>query len=206
MSQELKFCPCCTTPLQRMMQQEDGGVKERLRCPSCEWTHWGNPTPVLAAVVENDLGEVLLARNALWQEGMFGLITGFMEAGESPEAGICREVFEETNLRVKALRIIGCWEFLRMNQVVIAYHVRVDGEVKLSPELVEYQWKTAQEARCWPSGTGYALAHWVRSKGLEPQFGAFRPNQSPEPDPEKWPLKHWSEDARFVVPPALHDV
>lgn len=202
MSHEMRFCPSCATPLQRIALQEDGGLKERLRCVACDWTHWGNPTPVLAAVVENDQGEVLLARNALWQEGMFGLITGFMEAGESPEAGICREVQEETNLRVKALRILGSWEFLRMNQVLIAYHVRVSGEVQLSPELVEYHWKTPQTARCWPSGTGYALAHWVRSKGVEPQFGAFRPGQSPEPDVAKWPPQAWPEDGRFVLPPA----
>lgn len=199
----MRFCPCCTTPLEWLAQQEDTGLKERLRCPACNWTHWGNPTPVLAAVVENAQGQVLLARNAMWQEGMFGLITGFMEAGESPEAGICREVKEETNLQVKALRLLGSWEFLRMNQVLIAYHVMVEGEVKLSPELVEYQWKSPQEARCWPSGTGYALAHWVQSKGFEPQFGAFRPNQSPEPDPQKWPLRPWQEDPRFVLPPAF---
>ena len=203
MHQEMRFCPCCSTPLQWMAQQEDSGVKERLRCPSCDWTHWGNPTPVLAAVVENDQGEVLLARNALWQEGVFGLITGFMEAGESPEAGICREVLEETGLRSKALRMLGAWEFLRMNQVLIAYHVRVEGSVQLSPELVEFRWQTAQQVRCWPSGTGYALAHWVRSKGIEPQFGAFRPGQSPEPDPAKWPLQPWAEDARFVAAPPL---
>lgn len=203
MHQEMRFCPCCATPLQWMAQQEDSGLKERLRCPSCDWTHWGNPTPVLAAVVENDQGEVLLARNALWQEGVFGLITGFMEAGESPEAGICREVLEETGLRTKALRMLGAWEFLRMNQVLIAYHVRVEGSVQLSPELVEFRWQTAQQVRCWPSGTGYALAHWVLSKGIEPQFGAFRPGQSPEPDPAKWPLQPWAEDARFMVAPPL---
>ncbi len=197
----MRFCPCCATPLQWMTQQEDSGWKERLRCPSCDWTHWGNPTPVLAAVVENDDGQVLLARNALWQEGVFGLITGFMEAGESPETGICREVLEETGLRVKALRILGSWEFLRMNQVLIAYHVRAHGDVTLSPELLEYQWKSAQDVRCWPSGTGYALAHWVHSKGQTPQFGAFRPGQPPEPDPAKWPLQPWAQDARFVLPP-----
>lgn len=203
MSHEMRFCPSCATPLQLVSLQEDGGVKQRLRCVACEWTHWGNPTPVLAAVVENDRGEVLLARNALWQEGVFGLITGFMEAGESPEVGICREVLEETQLRVKALRILGSWEFLRMNQVIIAFHVRAEGDVKLSPELLEYQWKSVQEVRCWPSGTGYALAHWVRSKGVEPVFGAFRPGQSPEPDPVKWPLQLWPEDARFVLPPSF---
>jgi len=49
---------------------EDSGEKERLRCPACGWTHWNNPTPVLAAIVEVD-GRVLLARNALWQAKTF---------------------------------------------------------------------------------------------------------------------------------------
>jgi cysteine synthase B len=41
--------------------------------------------------------QVLLARNAAWAGRMFALITGFMEAGETPEEGIAREVLEETN-------------------------------------------------------------------------------------------------------------
>ena len=206
MAFETRFCTNCATPLEWITLAEDSGDVSRLRCPACGYTHWGNPTPVLAAVVENDRGEALLARNALWQEGVFGLITGFMEAGESPEAGICREVMEETGLRAKALRLLGSWEFLRMNQVLIAYHVRVEGgpdDVRLSPELLEHRWVTPQAARCWPAGTGYALAHWIREKGVEPQFGAFRPGQSPEPDPAKWPLRPWKEDGRFLLPPAL---
>ena len=173
MQYETKFCVNCATPLQWMVQAEDSGDVNRLRCPSCGWTHWGNPTPVLAAVVENDAGQVLLARNALWQEGVFGLITGFMEAGESPEAGITREVLEETGLQSKALRLIGSWEFLRMNQVLIAYHVRVHGkasDVRLSPELVDYRLYDLPDLKCWPAGTGYALADWLRTRGHEPVF------------------------------------
>lgn len=201
--QETRFCTNCATPLERISIEEDGGPKERLRCPACGWTHWNNPTPVLAAVIENDQGQVLLARNALWVEGMFGLITGFMEAGESPEEGICREVFEETGLRAVALRPMGAWEFLRMNQVLIAYHVRADGEVTLSPELVEYRWQSPAEVKCWPAGTGYALAQWVLEKGHQPRFDAFRPGQSPEPDPAKWPPRPWQADARFFDAPEL---
>ena len=150
MAFETRYCSNCATELQWITQAEDGGDVSRLRCTACGFTHWGNPTPVLAAVVEADDGRVLLARNAQWQEGVFGLITGFMEAGESPEAGICREVLEETGLKVKALRLLCCSEFLRMNQVLIAYHVRVEGkaeDVRLSPELLEYRWQTAEERR-----------------------------------------------------------
>ena len=53
---------------------------------------------MLAAVIEmaDRDGQVLLARNAAWTNRMFALITGFMEADETPEEGIAREVFEET--------------------------------------------------------------------------------------------------------------
>ncbi|MDN3714216.1 zinc ribbon domain-containing protein [Paracoccus cavernae] len=84
---EMRFCPNCAHKLALITLHEDSGPTERLRCANCGWTHWGNPTPVLAAVLENDQGEVLIARNALWEEGVFGLITGFMEAGESPRRG-----------------------------------------------------------------------------------------------------------------------
>ena len=101
MPYEVRYCPHCATELQPITLAEDGGDKERLRCPACGWTHWNNPTPVLAAIVEVD-GKVLLARNAAWPGKMFALITGFMEAGESPQEGIAREVKEETNLDVQS--------------------------------------------------------------------------------------------------------
>ena len=62
-----------------------------------------------------------------------------MEAGETPEEGITREVGEETSLTVESLSLIGVYEFLRMNQVIIAYHVAARGEIVLSPELVDYR-------------------------------------------------------------------
>ena len=169
MQYETRFCTHCATPLALLTQAEDGGDKERLRCPACGWTHWNNPTPVLAAIVEVG-GKVLLARNAAWPIKMFALITGFMEAGESPQGGIAREVKEETNLDVQSCTLVGAYEFLRMNQVIIAYHVVAQGEVRLSPELVDYRLFDLHELKCWPAGTGYALADWLRTRGHEPVF------------------------------------
>ena len=166
---EYRFCPNCAAPLQLLTKSEDGGDKQRLRCAACGWTHWNNPTPVLAAVVEYG-GRVLLARNAAWAGKMYALITGFMEAGETPEAGIAREIKEETNLDARALDLIGVYDFQRMNQVIIAYHALAEGEVRLSPELADYRLYQPADVRCWPAGTGYALADWLRSRGHEPQF------------------------------------
>ena len=175
MSDEFQFCPRCATTLARLHGAEDGGDKLRLRCPACGWTHWNNPTPVLAAVIEcedRDLaeGRILLARNAAWRGRMFGLVTGFMEAGETPEEGITREVTEETSLAVDGLALIGVYAFQRMNQVIIAYHARAHGEIRLSPELAEVRLFTPETVRCWRAGTGFALADWLRARGHEPRF------------------------------------
>ncbi len=172
MAHDFKYCPKCATPLELIAALEDGGAKERLRCVACGYTHWNNPTPVLAAVIEYR-GQVLLARNAAWPGRMFALITGFMEAGETPEGGIAREIKEETNLDTIALKLIGVYDFQRMNQIIIAYHAVADGEVRLSPELADYKLFDPADVKCWPAGTGYALADWLRTRGHEPQFIEF---------------------------------
>ncbi len=169
MSTLFRFCPNCATALAEVSQLEDGGPKTRLRCPACGFTHWNNPTPVLAAVIEYN-GQILLARNAAWPGHMFALITGFMEAGETPEGGIAREIREETSLDTTSLDLIGVYDFQRMNQVIIAYHAVCTGTVALSPELVDYRLFDFDKIKCWPAGTGYALADWLRTKGVEPQF------------------------------------
>jgi NAD+ diphosphatase len=148
MNYETRHCAHCGTALQPITLAEDGGDKERLRCPACGWTHWNNPTPVLAAIVEVG-GKVLLARNAAWPGKMFALITGFMEAGESPQEGIAREVKEETNLDVRSATLVGAYEFLRMNQVIIAYHVVAEGEVRCRPS-----WWTTGCTICQTSSAG----------------------------------------------------
>ena len=172
MTNQFRFCPNCATALAPVSQLEDGGEKTRLRCPACDYTHWNNPTPVLAAVVEYE-GKVLLARNAAWTGKMFALITGFMEAGETPEGGIEREIKEETSLDTQSLKLIGVYDFQRMNQVIIAYHAVCSGEISLSPELVDYRLYELDQLKCWPAGTGYALADWLRSRGHEPEFVAW---------------------------------
>lgn len=172
MQYEIHFCPHCATALRPLEVIEDSGPKTRLRCPSCGYTHWNNPTPVLAAVLEltDRDGQLLLARNAAWKGKFFGLVTGFMEAGESPQEGVAREVAEETSLKVDALSIIGVYDFQRMNQVIIAYHAQAHGEIVLSPELADYRLFRPEAVRCWRAGTGYALADWLRRCGLEPQW------------------------------------
>ncbi len=163
-----RYCPMCAAPL---VERADagGGGRLRLACPDGHWTHWDNPLPVLAALVEVD-GRILLARNAAWPEKMFALITGFMERGETPEQGVARELKEETNLDATDVMLIGVYEFIRKNELIIAYHVKACGEIRLSEELVDYRLVAPEKLRPWRAGTGYAMADWMRARGLPVEF------------------------------------
>lgn len=165
----LRYCPVCAAALVARADQAEEGGRMRLACPSGHWTFWDNPLPVLAALVEVE-GRMLLARNAAWPEKMFGLITGFMERGETPEEGVARELREETGLVAGQTQLIGVYEFIRKNEVIIAYHVKASGEIRLSPELVEFRLVAPEKLKPWRSGTGFAVADWMASRGLPYKF------------------------------------
>lgn len=162
------YCPMCAAPLIERADTGEGG-KARLACPNGHWTHWDNPVPVLAALVEVE-GRILLARNAAWPEKTFALITGFMERGETPEQGIARELKEETNLDANEIKLIGVYEFIHKNELIIAYYVKASGNICLSEELVDYRLIAPEKLRPWRAGTGYALADWMRAQDLPVEF------------------------------------
>ncbi|RKP52196.1 NUDIX domain-containing protein [Trinickia fusca] len=168
---DYRFCPHCATPLIDRTDPEEDGARLRRLCPDteCGYVHWNNPVPVVAAIVEYE-GKILLARNAAWEEGVFALITGFLENGETPEDGVAREVLEETSLHVDTTELIGVYEFIRKNELIIAYHVRAHGTISLSPELLEYRLVEPAMLRPWRAGTGQALGEWMRRRGLPFEF------------------------------------
>jgi len=172
MSSLFKFCPRCGTAL----QSADHGGLQRQACAAqgCGFVQWDNPTPVVAAVVEHD-GRIVLARNRLWPEKMFALITGFLERNEVPHEAVLREVEEELGLKAQRASFIGHYSFERMNQLIIAFHVPAEGEIKLGEELVEWKYVELDKARYWPAATGLALRDFLRSRGHDPQPIDFPP-------------------------------
>ena len=152
-----RFCSACGAALEALP------VAGRLRqvCSAgCGHVEWGNPLPVVAALVERE-GSMVLARNHAWAEGVFGLVTGFLEAGETPEAAVAREVKEELNLDARAVSLIGVYPFERKNEIIIAYHVQADGEVTLNEELAEFRLIPPEKLRPWDFGTGLAVRDWL---------------------------------------------
>jgi hypothetical protein len=80
--------------------------QERLRCPACGWTHWNNPTPVLAAVIEcADQGGQRAAGAQCRLAGAHVRADHRLHGGRrDAEDGITREVAEETRCRCCAGR------------------------------------------------------------------------------------------------------
>jgi NAD+ diphosphatase len=157
------FCPLCASSL------EDRVIDGRTRrvCPKqeCGFVLWDNPVPVVAAVVEHE-GRVILVRQKGWPEKMLGLVTGFLERGETPQEGVLREVREELGLEGSVQALIGVYAFTEMNQVIMAFHVLAEGEIVLGPELDGFKAIPPAKLRPWPMGTGLAVRDWLEKRGV----------------------------------------
>lgn len=90
-----RFCPFCGGPL--TTRHWEG--RQRLFCHACDRPLYENPVPATCLVVLNAAGQVLLVRRSVEpKKGLWCLPGGFLELGESPEAGALRELEEETGL------------------------------------------------------------------------------------------------------------
>ena len=157
----MAFCPQCASPL--TSKEEDGFARRVCVTDECGFIFYNNPTPVVAALIEHD-GDVILARNVGWPETWFGLITGFLERGESPEEGVLREAREELGLVGEVVSMIGVYPFEKMNQIIIAYHVEATGEITLNEELAAIKRVPPEKLRPWPFATGDAVRDWLASR------------------------------------------
>jgi NADH pyrophosphatase NudC (nudix superfamily) len=166
---QARFCLRCGAPL--APHEEEG--RTRLRCagrdgaPGCGWVHYGNPTPVVAAIVQQG-DDVILARNHGWPDGWFGLVTGFLEAGETPEAGVLRELREELGLEGTIRSLVGVYAFAQRNELIVAYHVQAEGDVVLGPEIEAFKRVPIAKLRPWPFGTGEAVRDWLSNRSRTP--------------------------------------
>lgn len=163
------FCLYCG---HRLEQREQHG-EARLCCSSsdCDYVHWNNPTPVVAAIVEHQnysqQGDrrIIIARNHAWPDDWYGLITGFLEQDEAPAEAVLREVKEELNLSGTSASFVGHYPFPKANEIIMAYHVPVaHGEISLNEELVDYKAVAPEKIKPWPFGTGLALQDWLRKQ------------------------------------------
>ena len=97
----------------------------------------------------------------------FGLVTGFLERNENPRDGALREVTEEVGIAdvemVESLGAIGGPQELKRNQVMLGYHVRAYGPIKIDErELQAFKRVPVTAIKSFPFATGLLLEEFVR--------------------------------------------
>ena len=142
-----RFCGVCGTPTEAQ-------ASERSRaCPACGHVAYPRLSPAMMALVWRG-DELLLARSPHYAPGMFSALAGFVEAGESLEECVHREVAEEVGVRVRNLRYYGSQSWPFPHSLMVAFSA--DGTAATSCRK-----KREIEAAGWYRGrraAGYSAA------------------------------------------------
>lgn len=106
--------------------------------------------PAVICLVHDGHDRAVLARQTLWPSRLFSLLAGFVEAGESFESCVVREIAEEIGLEVRDVRYLGSqpWPFPR--SLMIGFHALGDPDQDFAfndGEIAEAAWFTRAEVR-----------------------------------------------------------
>ncbi len=157
------YCSNCASKL----EMADAGY--RRHCPGCGMDHFPRTDPVAIMVVRHE-GNILLGRQSSWKPGMYSALAGFVEPGETIEDAARREVFEESGIKVGAVRYVTSqpWPFLS-NLMIGLIGDALSAKITLDEkELEDARWFSPAEARMMverthPEGlyaaNPYAIAH-----------------------------------------------
>ncbi|MEJ7733034.1 MAG: NAD(+) diphosphatase [Polyangiaceae bacterium] len=148
-----RHCPQCTAPLEAKL-----GERAR-RCPRCAIDIFPPVSPATITLI-HDGPRVLMTRQAHFPPGMYGLVAGFLEPGETLEACVAREVMEETALEIANLRYFGSQPWPFPHQVMVGFTARLaGGELRVDPrELEEARWFHREEMPRLPPRISIARA------------------------------------------------
>jgi NAD+ diphosphatase len=134
-----QFCGRCGEPI-GILKNERAKI-----CMICQLTFYPRMSPcVLIAVTRGE--EILFARSPYFRSGIFSLLAGFIEPGESAEETVVREVKEEVGLTVKNIRYIESQSWPFPDRLMLAFAAEyASGEIKIDPVEIEAAgWYTAE--------------------------------------------------------------
>ncbi|MGI8643827.1 MAG: NAD(+) diphosphatase [Thermomicrobiales bacterium] len=130
-----RFCGRCGTPTA-------ASTRERARkCPDCGLMAFPRISPAVIVLIHRD-GKMLLARSARFTTGMYGLIAGFVEPGESLEDAARREIMEEIGVTVGDLSYVASQPWPFPNSLMVGFTAQwASGEITPDPsEIEDAQW------------------------------------------------------------------
>ena len=130
-----RFCGVCATPTTSVAGER------AFRCPACGYVAYPRISPAMMVLVRRD-DHILLAKHSNRPTNRFTALAGFLEAGESIEDAIHREVFEEVGLAVKDLRYFTSQSWPFPHSLMIAFTAEyAGGNLALdASEIAEARW------------------------------------------------------------------
>lgn len=148
-----RFCAVCGGST---LPQHAGWTR---KCTVCGRDEYPRTDPAVICLVHDGADQVLLGRQNTWPKGRFSVLAGFVEAGESLEACVHREIGEEVGVDIHDVRYLGSqpWPFPR--SVMLGFHATADPAQVIDTEddeIAEAYWFTRDEVR-----DALALGEWV---------------------------------------------
>ena len=182
------------------------------RCPQCGaetvvsdagWTrrcvvdnsqHFPRTDPAVIMLVHDGAGRCLLGRGASWGAGRFSTLAGFVEPGESLEAAVAREVFEEVAVRVHDVTYVASQPWPFPASLMLGFAARADSSAPLQAdldEMAEAAWFSRDEVRSAASWTDAPDSPTARSVGGTAEPGSLLQSISPKLSISRYLIDRW---------------
>lgn len=161
-----RFCGRCGS------STEPGAEPLARACTGCGAVHYPRLSPaVLVSVVHGD--RILLARSPHFTPGMYSVVAGFVEPGETLEETCIREVREEVGVEITDVRYVASQPWPYPSQVMIAFAATyAGGDIVPQPgEIEDARWFTVDELPMVPAPLSLSRALidlFVRGQGGDP--------------------------------------
>ncbi len=156
-----RFCGRCAAPLRLRATER---AKE---CPRCGLLQFPRLAPAVIVVVQRGR-EILMARSRHFAPGVYSVLAGFVEPGETLEEAVKREVFEETGIRLKDIRYFASQPWPFPHSLMIGFTANyAGGELLINEEEIEDAgWFTAENMPGQPGKISIArrLIEWFLAK------------------------------------------
>jgi NAD+ diphosphatase len=133
-----QFCGACGTPTR--LSESDRSRE----CPECKIPMYPRLSPAMIVAVERG-DEILLGRSAHFPPGIYSVLAGFVEPGESAEEAVVREVHEETGIVVRDVRYFGSQPWPFPNSLMLGFTAQYEsGDIVTENDEIEdaawYHW------------------------------------------------------------------
>jgi NAD+ diphosphatase len=156
-----QFCGQCGTPMGIL------STERAKKCPRCGLLHFPHVSPAIIVLVKWGR-KLLLGRSPQFPPGMYSVLAGFAEPGETLEEAVAREVQEEAGIRVKDIRYFGSQPWPFPHSLMIGFTANyASGVISLDgSELEDARWYTTDNLPTLPGSISIArkLIDWFLAK------------------------------------------